>query len=91
MFAIHMSGGGNLLPKFMPISFSGMHLVFGVIQDIRHSNEEILVYPGMLPCLVLNGLKLCKSVSRSDLVLDADHSLDLELDENNSDHPHPPY
>ena len=25
---------------------------------------------GMLPCLVLNGLKLCKSVSRSDLVLE---------------------
>ena len=27
------------------------------------------MYTGMLPCLALHGLKLCKSVSRSDLVL----------------------
>ena len=37
------------------------------------------MYTGMLPCLALHGLKLCKSVSRSDLVLDADHALDVFL------------
>ena len=31
----------------------------------------------MLPVLPLHGLKLCKFVSRSDLVLDADQSLDF--------------
>ena len=32
---------------------------------------------GCYPVLSLNGLKLCKFVSRSDLILDADHSLDF--------------
>ena len=34
--------------------------------------KKILVYAGMLPCLVPY---LCKFVSRYDLALDADHSL----------------
>ena len=38
------------------------------------------MYTGMPPCLALHGLKLCKSVSRSDLVLDADHVLDFLSD-----------
>ena len=41
------------------------------------------MYTGMLPCLSvlpLHGLKLCKFVSRSDLVLDADHVLDFLSD-----------
>ena len=65
----------------MPISFSGVHLVFEVLQDAWHSNKEnasaswnaALSYP-------LAALKLCKSVSRSSrfvLILDADHSLDF--------------
>ena len=37
---IHMSGGGILLPKFMPISFSGVCLVFEVFQDTWRSNKE---------------------------------------------------
>ena len=50
--------------------FSGVYLVFEVFQDTSHSNKEILVYTGMLPpVLCLNGLKLYKFVSRSDLVL----------------------
>ena len=39
--------------------------------------RKILVYTGMLPCLALHGLNLRKCVSRSDLVLDADHALDF--------------
>ena len=38
------------------------------------------MYTGMLPVLSLNGLKLCNFVSSSDLVLDADHVLDLLSD-----------
>ena len=41
------------------------------------------MFAGMLPCLALHGLKLCKICisfrSRSDLVLDADHALDFYL------------
>ena len=62
----------------MPISFSGVYLVFEVFQDIWHSNKENpSVILACYPVLSLDGLKLCKSVSRSDLVLDADHSLDF--------------
>ena len=39
--------------------------------------RRILVCTGMLPCLVPHWPKLCKSVSRSDLVLDADNALDF--------------
>ena len=42
--------------------------------DICHSNEEILVYIGMLPCLIPSWHQI---VSRSDLVVEADHSLDV--------------
>ena len=46
------------------------YLVFEVFQDACRSNKENPVYTGMLPCLVPeNGLKLCKFVSRSGLVL----------------------
>ena len=45
-----MSGGGDLLPKLVPISFSGVHLVFELFRDTWHFNTEILVYAGMLPC-----------------------------------------
>ena len=38
------------------------------------------MYTGMPPCLALHGLKLCKFVSRSDLVLDAYHALDFLSD-----------
>ena len=34
----------------------------------------------MLPCLALHGLELWKCVSRSDLVLDADHASDFLSD-----------
>ena len=65
----------------MPISFPGVHLVFEVFQDIWHRNKEILVYIGMLPCLVPwwpQFMQIGISFwSRFDLVLDADHSLDV--------------
>ena len=45
-----MSGGANLLPKFMPILFSGVHLVFEVFQDAWSSNKENpSVYWGATP------------------------------------------
>ena len=37
----------------------------------------IPVHAGLLPVFSLHGFKLCKFVARSDLVLDADHVLDL--------------
>ena len=49
-----------------------MHLVLEVFQDTKHPNKEILVFSGMLSVLSLDVLKFCKSVARSDLVLDAD-------------------
>ena len=36
----HMSGGRNLLPKFLPISFLGVYLVFEVFRDTWHSNKK---------------------------------------------------
>ena len=62
--------------------FSGVYLVLKVLRDIWPSTKvrKILVYAGTLPCPALHGLKLCKFVSRSDLVLDADQSLDLLSD-----------
>ena len=58
--------------------------MFEVFQDVWHSNKEILVRPGMLPCLVPPWPQIMQNCisdrSRSDLVLDTDHSLDsLEL------------
>ena len=37
-----MSGGGNLLPKFMPISVSSVYLVFEVFQE-REFKEMLAV------------------------------------------------
>ena len=48
-YLIHMSGGANYLPKFLPILFFRRASRFiGVSVPIR----KILVYAGMLPCLV---------------------------------------
>ena len=48
----HMSGGGNLLPKFMPILFFRRASRFWGVQDTWRSNKESpSVYWG-LPCLV---------------------------------------
>ena len=66
---VHMSGGRNLLTKFIPISFFRCISRFKVFQEIRYSNKEILGRPGLLPFLVPQWPKLCKFVSRSDLVL----------------------
>ena len=41
----HLSGGGNLLLKFMPTSFADVYLVFKVFQDTGAQQ-------GGLPCLV---------------------------------------
>ena len=66
----HLSGGANYLPKFLPISFlRRVSRFIGVFETFGPPIRKILVYTGMLPCLALHGLKLCKSVSRSDLVL----------------------
>ena len=52
-----------------------------LIKDIWRSNKEILVYTGVLPCLVPSWLQIMQIRisfrSRSDLVLDADHALDF--------------
>ena len=65
-----MSGGTNLLPKFMPISFFGRVSRFWGVSGCLAILE-------CWPVLSLHGLKLCKLASRSDLVLDADHALDF--------------
>ena len=69
----HMSGGEILLPKFMPILF------FRCVSRCRGVSGHLALQQGKswcilecYPLLSLNGLKLCKSVSRSDLVLDAE-------------------
>ena len=74
-----MSGGENLLPKFMRISFSGVYLAFEMFQDTSHSNKEnsSVCWNAALSCAFMasnyaNGISF---PSRSDLVLDADHSL----------------
>ena len=74
-----MSGGGNLLPKFMTTSFfRRVSRVFEVFQDTWRSNKKILVcILTRYPVLSLDRLKLCNFVSRSDLALDADHSVDF--------------
>ena len=75
----YLSGSGNVLPKFVPISFAGVCRfwlkIFAVFQDTWHSNKEILAYAGVLPRLVPWWPQICKFVSHSDLVLVADHSL----------------
>ena len=54
--------------------FSGVYLVFEVLQDIWHCNQEIIVYTEMLPCLVPSWpqiMQICISFpSRPDLVLE---------------------
>ena len=76
-----MSGGGNSLSKFMPISF-----IKRVSRFLRCFSKpatpiaKLLVYTGMLPYLVPcwpQIVQFCMTLSRSDLVLDADHSLGL--------------
>ena len=68
----HVSGGGFFSQNFMPI------LVLEVLQYIWHSDKEnpSAYWHVALSC-PLDGLELYKFVSRSDLVLDADHSLDI--------------
>ena len=75
----HTGGDGHflLLPNPCRSRFSGVYLVFEVFLDTWHSHKE---NPSTLACylvLSLDDLKLCKFISRSDLVLDADHSLDF--------------
>ena len=63
------SGGGNILPKFLLISF--FRRASRLLRRFRTPDtptRKFPVYIGILPCLILDGLELCKSVSRSDLV-----------------------
>ena len=64
-----MSGGGNLLPKFMPISLSGVYHIFEVFQAPGVPTRKSKCILECYPVLSLHGLKLCKFVSRSYLVL----------------------
>ena len=48
---VDTSGGGNYYQNSCRSRFSGVYLIFEVFQDIWHSNTEIRVYTGMLPCL----------------------------------------
>ena len=72
-----MSGSGNVLPKFMPISFSGVYLVFEMFQDTWRSNKDNpgVYWNATLSCPFMP--QIMQIHSRSDLVLDADHSLDF--------------
>ena len=69
IYIFFLSGGANYLPKFLPISFFRCVSRFMCFETFGPPIRKILVYTGMLPCLALHGLKLCKSVSRSDLIL----------------------
>ena len=62
------------LPKSF---FLGVHLVFQMFQDTWCSNKGILE---CYPVLSLSDPEFCKFISRSDRVLDVDHSLDLYSD-----------
>ena len=72
-----MSGGANLLPKSMPISFFRRVSFLRCFRTPSAPLRRILVHTGMLPCLSLHGLKLCKFVSRSDVILISDRALDF--------------
>ena len=65
-----LSGGGNLLPKFMPISFFRREPRLRCLRTsgtpIAKNSQYILECN---PDLSLTGLKLCELVSRSDLIL----------------------
>ena len=80
--SFYMSGGANLLPKLMPISFSGVHLIFEVFQDTWRSNKgnPSAYWNAALSCPFIwpQTMQICISFrSRSDLVLDAHHVLDF--------------
>ena len=62
----NVSGGRNEWPKFMPISFF-RRMSFSRTSGAPTRNPS--AYWGATPVLSLSGLKLCKFVSRSDLVL----------------------
>ena len=53
----------------MLISFFSVYLVFEVFQDAWRSNKENPCILECCPVLSFHGLKLCKFVSRSDLIL----------------------
>ena len=75
---LYVSSGRNLLPKFMPISlFRRVSRLYGVSGHLVLQEGKSWGILECYPVLSLNGLKLCKFVSRSDLVLDADHALDF--------------
>ena len=71
----------NILPKFMPISFSSVYLVFKVFQDIWGSDKENpgASWSATLSCPQWSQMMQIRISfrSRSDLVLDADHALDF--------------
>ena len=67
---IHMSGGTNDLPKFLPISFfRRVSRCFGVFGTFGPPIRKILVYTGMLPCPTLSYPFLASSYATSYLVL----------------------
>ena len=77
----HMSSGGNLLPKFMPISFfrraSRFWGVSGRLALQWGKSQCILVCHCLVPWLPQVMQISISFRSRSDLVLDADHSWDF--------------
>ena len=76
-----MSGGGNCYPNSCRSRFSGVHLVFEVFQMPVAPTRKMLVYTGMLPCLVPSWPQIMQIRisfrSRSNLALDADNALDF--------------
>ena len=77
----HTSGGGNLLPKFMPISFFRRVSRFrGVSGHLVLQQGYPSVYWHVAPScpLIASKCEICISFrSCSDLVLDADHALEF--------------
>ena len=67
----------NMLAKFMLISLFRRVSRFWCFRTPGAPITKILLHTGVLPCLVPSCLKLFRLVSRSDLVLDADHALDF--------------
>ena len=67
---LHISGGANYLPRFLPISFSGVYLVLWVFRDIWPSKKEnpSVYWHATLSCPFMAS-NYANFVSRSDLVL----------------------
>ena len=71
-----MSGGGNWLPKFMPISFFSRVSRFSGVSGVSGVSGRLSLQSGLVPSWPQIMQIRILFRSRSDLVLDADNALD---------------